>query len=65
MLNLKNDYRMQSVALECLRESSEAYLVQLFEDAKEACYHRNQATLKVKDMHLVHTLRGDADPGRK
>lgn len=59
------DMRLQSLALECLRESSEDYLVQLFEEATLCCYHRSRVTLNVKDMRLVQLIRGPTDPGRK
>lgn len=65
MQQFKNDFRLQSAALECLRESSEAYLVQLFEDANLACFHRSRVTLDVKDVRLVQVIRGSDDPGRK
>lgn len=58
----KIDYRLQSEALECIRESSEAYLVQLFEDANLACFKQSSVTLDVEDMRLVEVLRGLNDP---
>lgn len=61
----KIDYRLQSEALECIRESSEAYLVQLFEDANLACFHRTRVTLDVKDVRLVQCLRRSNDAGKK
>lgn len=61
----KQDFRLQTEALNCLQEASEQYLVQLFEDANLACYHRTRVTVDVKDMRLIQLLRGAADPGRR
>lgn len=63
--NRAPEMRLQAMALDCLRESSEDYLVQLFEDAVLCCYHRSRVTLNVKDMRLVQLIRGPTDPGRK
>lgn len=57
--------RVQGMALDCLRESTEAYLVHLFEDASIACFHRNRVTAGVIDIRLVQLIRGPADPGRR
>lgn len=65
MQRFKNDYHIHSDALECLRESSEAYLVQLFEDAKLLCFHRSHVTLNAKDMRLTQIFRGAEDLGTK
>lgn len=59
------ELRLQTTALEALREASEDYLVQLYEDAFLCCLHRSRVTLNVKDMRLTQCLRGNKDPGRK
>uniref|UniRef100_A0A182PXI1 Core Histone H2A/H2B/H3 domain-containing protein n=1 Tax=Anopheles epiroticus TaxID=199890 RepID=A0A182PXI1_9DIPT len=45
--------------LECLQESAEIFLVQLFEDSYRCTLHRNRATLIPKDMQLAYMLRGN------
>lgn len=59
------DLRMQGASIECLRESSEYYLTQLFEDASWACMHRGRVTLGAVDMKLILIIRGETDPGRR
>lgn len=58
------EMRIQGLAIECLRESAEYYLVQLFEDANLACFHRQRVTVDRKDMRFVRVIRGFKDPGR-
>lgn len=62
--NRSTEMRIQSLALECLRESTENYLVQLFTDAALCCFHRQRVTVNVKDLRLVRVIRGPEDPGR-
>lgn len=57
--------RVQSTALECLRESTEHYLIELFEDAQLTCLHRRRVTVHPVDTMLVQLLRGKTDPGRR
>lgn len=57
--------RLQAMALECLRESSESYLVNLFEDAALCCHHRKRVTTEVQDVRLIQVFRGPRDPGRR
>lgn len=57
--------RLQSLALDCFRESAESYIVQLYEDAWLCCLHRGRVTLQVKDARLALAIRGMQDPGRK
>ena len=44
-----------------LHTASEAYCVTLFDYANLAAIHSKRVTLQPKDMHLVHTIRGDTD----
>lgn len=49
--------RITPEALLCLQESSEIYLVQMFEDAYRCTLHRDRVTLMPKDMNLALYLR--------
>ena len=51
--------RWQAVALEALQEASEAYLVQLFEDANLCAIHAKRVTIMVKDVQLARRIRGN------
>lgn len=50
-------YRIQSLALAALQETTELYLTHYFEDSYKCTFHGNRITLKPKDMQLVKTLR--------
>lgn len=50
------DFRVQSLAIEALRESSEMYLVQLFADALLCMIHARRVTLQIRDIHLLKAL---------
>ncbi|XP_058461099.1 uncharacterized protein LOC131436406 [Malaya genurostris] len=52
-----NDLRISLEALMALQESSEMYLVQLFEDAYRCTLHRERVTLGPKDLGLALYLR--------
>lgn len=54
---------MQAATFECLRESSEFYLVGLFEDAYLCCMHRQNPTITVKDIRFALSFRGPISPG--
>ncbi|EDR09320.1 uncharacterized protein LACBIDRAFT_318769 [Laccaria bicolor S238N-H82] len=51
------NFRFQSAAIEALQESSEAYLVQLFEDMLCAV-HAKRVTVMPRDLKLARRLRG-------
>lgn len=51
------DMRLQSQALDCLRESTEDFITQLFEEANLACFHRSRVTVDTKDVRLVQSIR--------
>ena len=50
-------------ALNALQESTEAYLVNLFEDAYRITLNRKVVTLGVQDIELLRYIRGRSDPG--
>ncbi|EDR09323.1 uncharacterized protein LACBIDRAFT_248989 [Laccaria bicolor S238N-H82] len=52
------DFRFQSAAIEALQESSEAYLVQLFEDMRLCAVHAKRVTVMPRDLMLARRLRG-------
>jgi len=57
--DLHDDLRFSSDALRALQESSEAYLVGIFEDTNLCAIHAKRATIMRKDMLLARRLRGD------
>lgn len=57
----KTDLRFQSSAIQALQESSEAYLVSLFEDTNLCAIHAKRVTIQSKDIQLARRLRGERD----
>lgn len=55
----------QSAAIACLREASEKYLVELFEDACLRCLLESRVTLNVEDLRLAQISRCLRNPQRK
>ena len=55
-----SNLRFASNAIQALQESSEAYLVGVFEDANLCAIHANRVTIMKKDMSLARRIRGDA-----
>ena len=55
--DFKTDLRFQSVAIFCLQEASEAYLVGLFEDTNLCAIHARQVTIMPKDIKLARRIR--------
>ena len=53
----KPDVRIQAAALEALQDATEAYMVELFEDANYCAIHGKRVTLMSKDMQLAQKLR--------
>ena len=53
------DLRFQATAVLALQESSEAYLVSLFEDTNLCAIHAKRVTIFPKDMQLARRIRGD------
>ena len=55
----KTDLRFQSVAILCLQEAAEAYLVRLFDDANLCAIHARRVTIMPKDILLARRIRGE------
>lgn len=55
--------RWQVGALEALQEASEAYLVDLFENANLVAIHSRRVTVCPRDMQLVRRIRGIRSEG--
>lgn len=51
--------RFQVLALKCLQEAAEAFLVQLFEDTVLCAIHAKRVTIMAKDMRLARRIRGE------
>lgn len=51
-------YMWQLRAVEALQESSEYYLVSLFEDAQLCAFHAGRVTIMKRDLQLARRLRG-------
>jgi histone H3 len=58
-LNEKKDIRFQKQAIEALHESSEAYIVGLFEDTNLCAIHAKRVTIMPKDMQLARRIRNE------
>jgi histone H3 len=56
--DFKTDLRFQAAAIAALQESSEYFLVALFDDACLCAIHCNRITIQPKDMQLAARLRG-------
>ena len=57
--DFKVDLRFQSSAILALQESTEAYLVGLFEDTNLCAIHAKRVTILPKDMQLARRIRGE------
>jgi histone H3 len=55
----KPDIRFQGSAILALQESSEAYIVALFEDTNMCAIHAKRVTIQPKDMQLARRIRGE------
>nr|XP_049594876.1 uncharacterized protein LOC125979990 [Syngnathus scovelli] len=60
--DFKTDLRFQSSAVMALQESSEAYLVGLFEDTNLCAIHAKRVTIMPKDIQLARRIRGERFP---
>ncbi|XP_036046066.1 histone H3.3A-like [Onychomys torridus] len=57
--DFKTDLRFQSAAIGALQETSEAYLVGLFEDTNLCAIHAKRLTITPKDIQLAHRICGE------
>lgn len=57
--DFQKDIRFQSSALMAIQESTEAYMVGLFEDAYLCAIHAKRVTLMPKDIQLARRIRGE------
>lgn len=53
--------RIQVNALKALHESTEAYIVQFFEDCLLLTQHAKRKTVMITDMQLLRRLKGRDD----
>ena len=56
--NIKSDLRFQSTALLSLQETSETFLVNMFQQVNLAAIHGGRVTIQPKDMKLWSRLKG-------
>lgn len=54
--DFSTDLRFQKAAMGALQESTEAFLVTLFEDANLCAIHAKRVTIMPKDIHLARRL---------
>ena len=54
--DFKMDLRFQSVAILCLQEAMEAYLVRLFDEANLCAIHARRVTIMPKDIQLARRI---------
>ena len=57
--DFKTDLRFQAVAILCLQEAAEAYLVGLFEDMNLCTIHAKRVTITPRDLLLARRIRGE------
>ena len=57
--DFKSDLRFQAVAILCLQEATEAYLVGLFEDTNLCAIHAKRVTIMPRDLQLARRIRGE------
>ena len=57
--DFKTNLRFQSVAVLCLQETAEAYLVGLFKDTNLCAIHAKRVTIMPKDIQLARRIRGE------
>ena len=57
--DFKSDLRFQAVAILCLQELAEAYLVGLFEDTNLCAIHAKRVTIMPKDIQLARRIHGE------
>ena len=52
----KEDYRFQSTTILAMQETSEAFLVRMFEQCNHICIHGKRVTVQEKDIQLWKRL---------
>ena len=57
--DFKEDFRINSGAVNALQEAAEAYMVGLFEDVMLCAIHSKRVTIMPKDMQLARRFRGE------
>ena len=57
--DFKTDLRFQAVAILCLQEAAEAYLVGLFEDTNLCMIHTKRVMILPRDLQLARRIRGE------
>ena len=57
--DFKTDLRFQSVAILCLQEAAEAYLVGLFKNTNLCAIHAKRVTIMPRDIQLARRIRGE------
>ena len=57
--DFKTDLRFQAVAILCLQEVAEAYLVGLFEDTNLCAIHAKRVMITPRDLQLARCIRGE------
>ena len=61
LLFARGPYRIQGQAIQALRATAEAYIIEVLGGGNLACMHRDRCTLTPKDIRLFHRLQGDVD----
>ena len=56
MWGIRNDLRIQAVAIKGLQEAAEAYLVGLFEDSNLCAIHAKWVTIMPRDVQLTRRI---------
>ena len=65
LLFARGPYRIQRQAIQALRATAEAYIMEVLGGGNLACMHRDRCTLTPKDIRLFRRLRGDVDSMRE
>ena len=55
---LDPEIRLKKSTLECMREATEVYLVEVLQDSNLCAIHGNRKTVMLKDVILAHRIRG-------
>lgn len=59
ILSPRTQMRWQILAIECLQEAAEAFLIRLLEDANLCAIHAKRVTLMERDIQLARRIRGN------